>query len=214
MECGRVLLGPMRGAGSCWSTGSAGSSAAAAAAAASASASATGASSRYRMLPLLERTQSSLRRRLRWRESDSREAGMLSSVYWFSVSAAWRWLLLLRHCSRRWVRDGGGCTAAPAGMFALRMTAVMIWGRGGGACSSPEPVGRGKVGISRVLARQRHQGQRTGPSRPPIINDPGGEPKQAGRRRPTGNDVRRRTEMRLCYAGLTQRGEKGHAVHK
>lgn len=185
MECGRVRLGPMRGAGSCSSTGSAGLSAAAAAAM---EASATGASRRYRMLPLLVRTQSSLRRRLRWRESDSREAGMLSSVYW--VSAAWRWLLLLRHCSRRWVRDGGGgCTAAPAGMFALRMTVMMIWGRGGGACSSRELVGRGKVGISRLQARQRHQGQRAGPFRPPIINQPGGEPKQAGRRRPASKQA-------------------------
>lgn len=171
----------MRGTGSCWSTGSAGSAAAAA------EASATGASRRYRMLPLLVRTQSSLRRRLRWRESESREAGMLSSVYWFS--AAWWWLLLLRYCSRRWVRDGGGCTAAPADMFALWMTVVMIWGRGGGACSGRELGERGKVGISRMLARQRHQGQRTGPFRPPIINEPGGEPKQTGRQRPASRQA-------------------------
>lgn len=187
MECGRVLLGPMRGTGSCWSTGSAGLSAAAAAVAAEASA--TGASSRYRILPLLVRTQSSLRRRRRWRESDSREAGMLSSVFWF-WSWLWSWSsALLRHCSRRWVRDGGGCTAAPAGMFALRMTVMLIWGRGGGACSSRELVGSGKVGISRLQARQRHQGQRTGPFRPPIIVQPGGEPKQAGRQRPPGKQA-------------------------
>lgn len=73
------------------------------------------------MFSLLVRTQSSRRRRLRWRESDSREAGILSSVRWFSLAL----LLLLRYDSRRWAREDedGGCTAAPAGMLA-------IWGRG------------------------------------------------------------------------------------
>lgn len=66
----------MGGVGEC-ETGSAESSAAVTGTAA-AEASATGASRRYKMFSLLVRTQSSLRRRLRWRESDSRDA----TEYW------------------------------------------------------------------------------------------------------------------------------------
>lgn len=201
MECGRVLRGPMGGVGA-RETGSAESSAAVTGTAA-AEASATGASRRYKMFSLLARTQSSRRRRLRWRESDSREAGILSSARWFSAALR----LLLRYDSRRWAREDGGCTAAPAGMFA-------IWGRGGGGAFSRDSNGLGIV--SGLLARHDHQGQPKQATQTAIINcrsSAGGG--QTGREAQSdlicGGEygIGQKRAKPSAYAGLTKRGETG-----